>query len=120
LENANVRETENMTTVAINSKYVDILTPLGDVQQAVDEAVRRYAVEKLGERLAELRHTLRPFEERYGCPYEVFYARVTTDEDFVAGLREVNPTWERDFHTWEFYVEELREWLNRLEQLSML
>ena len=115
-----MRETENMTTVAINSKFVDILAPLGDVQQVVDEAVRRYAVEKLGERLAELRRAMRPFEERYGCPYEVFYARVTTDEDFVAGLREANPTWERDFHTWEFYVEELREWLNRLEQLSML
>ena len=115
-----MRETENMTTVAINSKYVDILAPLGDVQQVVDEAVRRYAVEKLGERLAELHRAMRPLEDRYGCPYEVFYARVTADEDFVAGLREVSPTWERDFHTWEFYVEELREWLNRLEQLSML
>ena len=59
-------------------------------------------------------------EERHGCTYEVFYARLTTDEAFVTGLREENPTWERDFHTWEFYAEELREWLNRLEQLSML
>ena len=109
-----------MTTVAINSKYADILAPLGDVQQVVDEAVRRYAVEKLGERIAELRRALRPFEEHYGCTYEVFYARLTTDEAFVTGLREGNPTWERDLHTWEFYAEELREWLNRLEQLSML
>lgn len=109
-----------MTTVVINSKYADILAPLGDVQQVVDEAVRRYAVEKLGERIAELRRTLRPFEEHYGCTYEVFYARLTTDEAFVTGLREGNPTWERDLHTWEFYAEELREWLNRLEQLSML
>ena len=76
-----------MTTVVINSKYADILAPLGDVQQVVDEAVRRYAVEKLGERIAELRRALRPFEERYGCTYEVFYARLTTDEAFVTGLR---------------------------------
>ena len=82
--------------------------------------MRRYAVEKLGERIAELRRALRPFEERYGCTYEVFYARLTTDEAFVTGLREGNQTWEPDFHTWEFYAEELREWLNRLEQLSML
>ena len=109
-----------MTPVAINSKYADILAPLGDVQQVVDEAVRRYAVEKLGERIAELRRALRPFEEHYGCTYEVFYARLTIDEAFVTGLREGNPTWERDLHTWEFYAEELREWLNRLEQLSML
>jgi hypothetical protein len=33
-----------MTTVAINAKYADILAPLGDVPQVVDEAVRRYAV----------------------------------------------------------------------------
>ena len=85
-----------MTTLAINAKYADILAPLGDVQQVVDEAVRRYAVEKLGERIAEVRRALRPFEERYGCPYEVFSARVTTDEDFAAGLREGNPTWECD------------------------
>jgi hypothetical protein len=103
----------------INSKYADILAPLGDAQQAVDEAVRRYAVEKIGERIAELRHATRSFEERYGCTYEVFYAHITTDEDFVAGLREANSTWERDFHEWEFYVEELREWLDRLEQLSI-
>src|SRR5712692_5712030 len=49
------------------------IAPLGDVQQVVDEAVRRYAVEKLGERIAELRRAMRPFEERYGCTYEVFY-----------------------------------------------
>ena len=109
-----------MTTVGLDSKYADILAPLGDVQQAVDEAVRRYAVEKIGERIAELRHAIRPFEERYGCPYEAFFARITTDEGFVANLRKINPTWERDFHQWEFYVEELREWLNRLEQLSTL
>jgi hypothetical protein len=107
-------------TVVIDSKYTDILAPLGDVQQAVDEAVRRYAIEKTGERIAELRHAIRPFEEQYGCSYEAFYARITADGDFVSKLREVNATWERDFHEWEFYVEELREWLNRLEQLSML
>lgn len=103
----------------INSKYTDILTPLGDVQQAVDEAVRRYAVEKVGERIAELHHMIRNFEDKYNSTYESFFAHIATDEDFVAGLREVNSTWERDFHEWEFYVEELREWLNRLEQFSM-
>lgn len=103
----------------INSRYADILAPLGDVQQAVDEAVRRYALEKASQRIAELRHAICPFEEQFGCPYEAFYARVTTDEEYVTHLRETSPTWERDFHEWEFYVEELREWLNRLEQLSM-
>lgn len=108
-----------MATILLNSKYADILAPLGDVQQAVDEALHRYAVEKIGERIGELRHAIRLFEQRYGYSYEAFYAHVAADENFVAGLRAINSTWERDFHQWEFYVEELREWLNRLEQLSM-
>ena len=33
-----------MTIVAIKSKYADILAPLGDVQQVVDEAVRREGI----------------------------------------------------------------------------
>ena len=107
-----------MTTVTVSAKYADILAPLGDVQQAVDEAIRRYAVEKIGERMVGLRREIRRFEEQYGCTYEVFYAHITADEDFVAALRQAHPTWERDFHTWEFYVEELHEWLSRLEQLS--
>jgi hypothetical protein len=81
-----------MTTVAINAKYADILAPLDDVQQVVDEAVRRYAVEKPGERIAEVRRVLRPFEERYGCPYEVFYARMTpTRILWLAYGRETQP-----------------------------
>jgi hypothetical protein len=104
----------------LSAKYAEILAPLGDVQQTVDEAVRRYAVEKIGERTAELRHAIRPFEERYGCPYETLFARITTDESFVANLRVEHSTWERDVHQWEFYVEELREWVDRLAQLSTL
>ena len=107
-----------MATILLNSKYADILASLGDVQQAVDEALHRYAVEKIGERIGELRHAIRAFEERYGCSYEAFYARVTADENFVVSLRAISSTWERDFHQWEFYIEELREWLNRLEQHS--
>jgi hypothetical protein len=110
---------QEVATILLNSKYADILAPLGDVQQAVDEALHRYAVEKIGERIGELRHAIRSFEQQYGCSYEAFYARITSDDKVVASLREAHSTWERDFHQWEFYVEELREWLNRLEQLSM-
>ena len=83
-----------------------------------NEAVRRYAWEKVGERLAEIQRHIHKFEEKYGMPYEVFYARITTDEAFVSQLRASHPMWERDFHEWEFYIEELRAWLSRLETLS--
>ncbi len=99
-------------------KYTDILAELGDVDNEVNEAVRRYAWERAGERIVNLQRKIRAFEKQYGMPYELFYARITTDEEFVSRLRAEHPLWERDFHEWEFYVEELREWLNRLETLS--
>ena len=99
-------------------RYADILAELGDVDREVNEAVRRYAWERVGERIAKIQRAIREFEAEYGMPYEKFYAQITTDEEFVERLRKEHPTWERDFHTWEFYVEELREWLNRLEELS--
>jgi len=107
-----------MPTVTVSKKYTDILAPLGDVQQAVDEALRHYTVDKIGQRIAELQREVRHWEEIYNCPYEVFYARVTADEDYVAGLRAEHPTWERDFQQWEFYTEELREWIAHLESIS--
>jgi hypothetical protein len=107
-----------MSTVTVSEKYADILAPLGDVQQAVDEALRHYVVVRIGQRIAELRRQIHPWEEEYDCTYEVFYVRVTGDEEYVANLRQSHPTWERDFQQWEFYVEEMREWISRLESIS--
>jgi hypothetical protein len=107
-----------MATVTVSDEYTDIFAPLGDVQQAVDEALKRYAMEKISEHIADLRRKIRAWEEEYGCSYETFYARVTADEDYVGRLRQISPTWERDFQQWEFYVEELREWIARLESIS--
>jgi hypothetical protein len=106
------------TIIKVNPRYTEILGPLGDVQQAVDEAIRRYAVERASEQIAQLRRQIRHYEELFDATYEVFYAQITTDQTFVTGLRGKHPTWERDFHQWEFYVEEMREWLSRLEEIS--
>lgn len=107
-----------MSTVTVSKKYAHILPPLGDVQQAADEAFGHYAVERIGQRIAELRRQTRPWEEKYKCTYEVFYARITADEEYLANLRQSHPSWERDFQQWEFYVEEMREWIARLESIS--
>jgi hypothetical protein len=50
--------------------------------------------------------------------YQQFYERVTTDEAFVETLEDTQLMWELDWHTWEYYVEVLAEWLGRLEKLS--
>lgn len=107
-----------MTTLTLDSKYVDILQALGSLEEALEAAVRHYAIEKIGERIGQLQREILTFQTKYGLPYEQFYARITTDDKFVENLRTTHTTWERDFNTWEYYVEELAEWLGRLERIS--
>ncbi|MGQ9627503.1 MAG: hypothetical protein ACUVV0_11435 [Anaerolineae bacterium] len=106
-----------MSKVVVSDKYADVLAALGDTQRAVEEALRRYTIEKIGERIADLRRQIQCWEEKYGCPYEVFYSRIASDEEFVNLLRQKYVTWEKDFQQWEFYVEEMREWISRLESI---
>ena len=106
------------TSLNLDTRYVDVLSALGNLEETLQEAVRSYAVKHVGERIAELQHEISGFQKRYGLPYEKFYAQVTSDEEFVAQLRQSHPTWERDLNSWEYYVEELSEWLGRLERIS--
>ena len=80
--------------------------------------LNRGNMEKIGERIGMLRHEILRFQTRYGLSYEKFYISVAADEDFVQNLRKSHTTWERDFNAWEYYIEELNEWLGHLESIS--
>jgi hypothetical protein len=107
-----------MTTLTLDPKYVDILQALGSLEESLEEAVRRYAIERIGERIGSLQHEILIFQTKYGISYEQFSDRITTDIEFVEELRKKYPTWERDFNAWEYYVKELSEWLGHLESIS--
>ena len=107
-----------MTTLTLDQKYIDILQMLGNLEDTLEEAIRRYAIQQIGERVGKLQREILTFQTKYGLPYEQFYGRITTDDEFVQNLRKIHPTWERDFNAWEYYVEELSEWLGRLESIS--
>ena len=107
-----------MTTLTLDSKYVDILQALGGLEETLEEAIRRYAIERIGERVGKLQREILTFQTKYGLPYERFYGLITTDDNYVTTLRATHPTWERDFNTWEYYIEELGEWLGHLESIS--
>jgi len=107
-----------MTTFTLAPQYLKILQAFGNVEDMLEEAIRFYATERIGEHIGKLQHEILRFQTQYGLPYEKFSAQITTDEDFVKGLREQHPTWERDLNTWEYYHEELHEWLGRLESIS--
>lgn len=91
---------------------------LGDVKGALQDVIRLYVIERVGERIGKLQREIAGFQAQYGMTYEQFYAAVTTDDAFVQTLRQTHPTWERDFQTWEYDLEELQEWLGHLGRIS--
>ncbi len=105
------------TTLTLESKYVNVLQALGNIQETLEDAIRSYAMAHISERIGKVQHEISTFEINYGLSYEKFYAQVTTDEAFVKSLRQTHPTWERDLNAWEYDVEELHEWLGRLESI---
>ena len=104
--------------LTLEPKYLNVLQALGNIEETLEEAVRSYAIAHVGERIGKLQHEILTFQAKYGVPYEKFYIQVTTDEAFVKNLRQSFPTWERDLNAWEYYLEELNEWLGHLESIS--
>ena len=105
-----------MVTIHIKEAYADALEPL---EQSVDEAVRRLAIERANQRIAELRQKTEGWERKFQCSYDLLAYRTATDEAFVTELNS-NPTtnqWEADLMTWEFYATELGEWHKRLQSI---
>jgi len=105
-----------MPRVQVKEEYAAILEPL---QESVDEALRRYALEKVQTRILELEQVVQGWEEKYGCSYDLFAYRTATDEEYVKQLdsRPAAQQWEGDLISWEFDVKELREWRRRLQHL---
>jgi hypothetical protein len=98
-----------MITLTLNPKYVDVLRAFGSLEETVEEAIHRYAVERINERIEKLRSEVLTFETKYGMSYEQFYNRIMADDEFVENLWNSNPTWKVDFSAWEYYVEALTE-----------
>ena len=107
-----------MTTIAVDPKYIHALNPLGDVNKMVDEAMRRYTIERIASEITRCRREVAQFEVAYEMTYEVFCDKISTEEGFTRSLREKHPIWEADLNAWEFYAEGLKEWLGQLENIS--
>ncbi len=110
-----------MGAVRINDAYLEIFRPFGDIQAVIDSALKHYAIEKANEKIAELGRKVRVWEDRYGCTYEVFAYRASTDEEYLQEL-EKNPKaamWEGDLIAWEFQAKELAKWYRRFQDILM-
>lgn len=112
-----IREEEGkyMTTIAVEDKYAEILTSLGDLQEAVNIALHRYTLEQISTKISTLRERETQYQKQYDMTYPVFAQRIAEDEDFIQQIEaEVSKTWELDLADWEFCHEGISDWTKKL------
>lgn len=106
--------------VVIPHKYVEILRPLGKIEQAVETALRRYTIEQISIKISELRQRDQVFQGKYGLDYETFVERTAVDEGFVSHIEAtVSRTWEADLAEWEFCHQGVEDWTQHLRNILL-
>lgn len=107
-----------MATVSIKNTYLEMLSAIGRVDSIVEEAVRKYLIDKCVDRLEKAKSKIREFEKRYNCQYSDFYLTISDESQFEKVEKE-HPTWEADNAEWEYWQKELEEWKVKLEDILM-
>lgn len=109
-----------MTTITVQDKYITALSALGDLRAAIDQALQRYTIEQIVDKIAQLRRLDRKFQAKYGLDYPAFAEQITEDTAFVQEIEAtINPLWEADLAEWEFCVRGAEDWTRRLQTLLL-
>jgi hypothetical protein len=109
-----------MTTIAINEKYAEALSFFGNLDQAIDLALQRFAIEQITAKIAELRQRNAKYKAKYGLNYSDFARRVAQDETFVGQIEtKTEKMWEADLADWEFCHKGIQDWTKKLENILL-
>jgi hypothetical protein len=105
-----------MATVTIKTDYIKILDALGSVNVIVEDAIRKYLVDKCVERIESSKRKIEEFVEKYNCNYAEFISKISNAEGLKA-VEKISLNWEGDMTEWEYWENELKEWKARLEDI---
>ena len=109
-----------MTTIAVQDKFVEILTTFGDLQTAVNIALQRYTIEQITNKINELQRKDGQYQTRYGLDYPTFSQRVAEDMAFGQRIEaDISKTWELDLADWEFCYEGIGDWTQTLQDILL-
>jgi hypothetical protein len=109
-----------MVTVSIKDEYAEVLTALGELQQAIDVALKRYTIEQITAKVEELRQRDAMYQAKYGLDYPTFVESIAEDEAFVRQVEsQVNKMWELDMADWEFCYKGMQDWLHKLQTILL-
>ena len=60
-----------MMNVPVQEKYVNVLTAFGNIQAAIDTAVRRYTLKQITAKITELRQQDKAYQAKYEMAYPI-------------------------------------------------
>lgn len=105
-----------MPTITIEKDYLEILDALGSVNAIVEDAIRKYLIDKCVERIEKSKRKIEEFEKKYNCNYAEFIETISNEES-LKEVEETKSSWELDITEWEYWGKELEEWKTRLEDI---
>jgi hypothetical protein len=108
-----------MVNVSIKDEYAEILTALGELQDAIDMALKRYTIEQITTKVDELRQRDALYQAKYGGDYPALAQRVAEDEAFVRDIESREKLWEVDLADWEFCYKGTHDWLQKLQTILL-
>jgi hypothetical protein len=105
-----------MPAITIEKGYLEILDALGSVNAIVEDAIRKYLIDKCVERIEKSKRKIDELEKKYDCNYAEFIETISNEESLKA-VEETKSSWELDITEWEYWEKELEEWKMRLEDI---
>lgn len=108
-----------METIGLSQRYSEIFRAFSmDPEKAVEQALQRYAVTLISDKIDEFKRRDREFQEKYACEFEEFAKRTATDTEYIEKLEKGGRLmWESDIAEWEFCRKGVADWTERLTRM---
>lgn len=110
-----------MTTIFIKEEYAEILNSFGNLESAIDLALKRYTIEQITAKIAELKQKNLYYQNKYQCDYLTFSQKIETDETFINYVESnIEKLWEIDLSDWEFSDGGIKDWTEKLQTILLV
>lgn len=109
-----------MVTVSIKNEYAEILSNFGNLEEATELAIKRYTLEQITAKIAELKRQASHYQNKYQIDYLTFCQKITQEEAFVHVIENnIDKLWEMDLSDWEFCYKGIEDWTNKLQTILL-
>ncbi|GBF80805.1 hypothetical protein [Aphanothece sacrum] len=110
-----------MITVSIKDEYAEILSNFGNLESAIDLALKRYTIEQITTKIAGLKQKNLNYQNKYKTDYFTFCQKIQQDETFINYIEtKVEKLWEIDLSDWEFSYQGIIDWTVKLQTILLV